>query len=63
MTYKYNTVNNTAKNNTNLDYTIDLSKYFTTTTSSKKSDYTISILDKIKSISRGLTRMITSTQF
>ena len=50
MTYKYNTVNNTAKNNTNLDYTIDLSKYFTTTTSSKKSDYTISILDKIKSI-------------
>lgn len=50
MTYKYNTVNNTAKSNTNLDYTIDLSKYFTTTTSSKKSDYTISILDKIKSI-------------
>lgn len=50
MTYKYNTVNNTAKNNTNLDYTIDLSKYFTTTTSSKKNDYTISILDKIKSI-------------
>ena len=27
-----------------------MSKYFTTTTSSKKSDYTISILDKIKSI-------------
>ena len=24
MTYKYNTVNNTAKSNTNLDYTIDL---------------------------------------
>ena len=45
MTYKYNTVNNTAKSNTNLDYTIDLSKYFTTTTSSKKNDYTNSILD------------------
>lgn len=50
MTYKYNTVKNTATNK-NINYTIDLSKYFSTSTSNyKKKDYTIDILDKIKSM-------------
>lgn len=49
MTYKFNSTNNNTATNKNLDYVIDLSKYFTND-SNKSMDYTSSILNKIRSI-------------
>ena len=46
MLYKFNDNKNTATNN--FDYTFDLTKYFNN--SSKKKDYTSTILEKIRSI-------------
>lgn len=49
MTYKFNTTNNTAFD-TNLDYVIDLSKYFNNNNNTKSNDFTSDILNKIRSI-------------